>query len=116
MKPVVEKGMRLETAGQLVLNNQSKIRTSLLHLLDGFRTVFQADDERDGGVGLPKFPQDGRRITCAIDVLKITLNFARDSFWLDIDSAARSRLSRIRRIWPRKCLRASSEWSFPFYR
>jgi hypothetical protein len=95
--------MRLETAGRLVLNNQSQIRTSLLHLLDGFRTVFQADDERDGGVGLPKYPQDGRRITWAIDVPKITLDFARDSFWLDIDSAARSRLSRIRRIWPRKC-------------
>jgi hypothetical protein len=43
--------VRLETTGQLVLNNQSKIRTSLLHLL-------------------------GARITCAIDVLKITLNFA----------------------------------------
>jgi hypothetical protein len=71
--------MRLETAGQLVLNNQSKIRTSLLHLLDGFRTVFQADDEGDGGVGLPKFPQDGRknhlRHRCAKDHAQLRAGF-----------------------------------------
>jgi hypothetical protein len=44
-----------------VLHDESEVRGSRFHLPDRFRAVLETYNNRDQGIGFPKFAEDGRK-------------------------------------------------------